>query len=679
MKGAAAVVEGRVLADKYQLIEELGAGGMGTVWRARHLTLEADVAVKILHPELAEREQTLERFLREAKAGAQLRSPHVVQILDHGLDEGTAFICMELLEGESLADRLEQRGRLRPEVVQRVMIHVERAVSRAHQAGIVHRDLKPDNVFLVDNDGEIVAKVLDFGVAKRSATELADDATASVETATGALLGTPYYMGPEQLVSGAEVDHRADLWAMAVMTYECLCGTRPFGGATIGDVVLSVCSAPPPVPSDQGPVPAGFDQWFATATRREPTDRYDSARQQTEALVTVLARSADGMAQTTDRSAALGPESPAALLATAPTVATAPKRRARVSANGGDGPEPHPGGESGAPAPSGPVRYLVQKEGKVHTYEEAKLLKQLRKNDLSGLELIRRESDPEWQPLYETELFRREVPHRGDPRDAARWRQLRDFGAHLAIWVVVCWVVTFPWSGGWHWWKWFWGLFVAIHGARVAPTAWAMWREGKLLPWKRRHRLAPGAAETTRGLPDRRPDEADRSTGAAGLEQEVDHLRELLSSRTGAAAAGLRQRLDQLASAARQLATRQAAIESEITPEREQELSGAEQQAHRRAAEAKTDLERDLCTQELTAIGERRQAMAAARQALQPLRARRNVAAHQLEQLRIDLASADARALRLPDLSSRIDEIRIEAEAIEEVEEALAERIEQRR
>jgi hypothetical protein len=531
----------------------------------------------------------------------------------------------------------------------------------------VHRDLKPDNVFLVDNDGEIVAKVLDFGIAKRTVEDLADDATPAVETATGTLLGTPYYMGPEQLVSGGEVDHRADLWALGVMTYECLCGARPYGGATIGDLVLSVCSRPSPVPSEQGTVPEGFDEWFAKATQRDPEARHPSARTMIDALSEVL----EG-----------GDSRPVAVTegATAQDRTAASELAATVAAPEGDQlqGEPAPRLAAISPAPLGPELgdeppktassglYLVQKEGKVKTYSEAKLLKQLRKNDLSGLELARRQEDEQWQPLYETELFRREVPHRGDPRDAARWRLLRNFGAHLALWVIICWVISFPWSGGWHWWKWLWGVFVAIHGARALPTALALWREGKLLPWKRSPAAVPEPGTTSA------PAEAPQQPVATPFEEEIERLRALMSQQAGAAAAGLMKRLDQLATAARQLAAREAAIEAKIAPTRKRELDQAEQQTRRRAAGAKTDLERDLCDQELEAIEERRQAMDGARQALEPLRSRRNVAAHQLEKLRLDLDGAEARALRLPDLSTRIDEIRIEAEAMEEVERELS-------
>src|SRR5213595_3298274 len=162
-----------ILAGKYRLVRQLGRGGMGSVWFAHHLTLQAPVAVKLMDPEIANNAESLHRFMNEAKAAATLRSPHVVQVLDHGVDNGVPFIVMELLEGESLGDRLCARGGLGPVETSRIVTQIARALSRAHDAGIIHRDLKPENVFLVRNDEEEVVKLLDFGVAKSTASGLA--------------------------------------------------------------------------------------------------------------------------------------------------------------------------------------------------------------------------------------------------------------------------------------------------------------------------------------------------------------------------------------------------------------------------------------------------------------------------------------------------------------------------
>jgi serine/threonine-protein kinase len=205
---------GQVLADRYRLDAPLGSGGFGTIWRAQHLVLQAPVAVKLIDPEIAKDSGAVDRFMREARAAAALRSPHVVQILDYGFDGDLPFIVMELLEGENLAQRLRRLGRLSPNETARLLNHVARAISRAHEVGVVHRDLKPENVFIVRNEDEEVAKVLDFGVAKMDSGGLT---TTSARTRTGSLLGTPYYMSPEQVQGNKEVDFRSDLWAIGII------------------------------------------------------------------------------------------------------------------------------------------------------------------------------------------------------------------------------------------------------------------------------------------------------------------------------------------------------------------------------------------------------------------------------------------------------------------------------
>jgi serine/threonine-protein kinase len=277
----AALGAGHVVAGRYRLVELLGQGGMGSVWRADHVTLRSHVAVKLLHKSMLDSEDGLRRFLAEAQAAALLRSPHVVQILDHGVDEGTPYIAMELLDGENLASRLATVTTLSLSQTARLVTHVARAVQKAHDAGIVHRDLKPDNVFLVKNDDEEMAKVLDFGIAKM-AHGLGEPA-AKVSTKEGSLLGTPYYMSPEQ-VRGHAIDWRSDIWSLGVIAFECVTGRVPFQGTTVGDLLLSICTDPVPVPSSIRTLPAGFDAWFAKATARAVEARFQSAREMAEAL-----------------------------------------------------------------------------------------------------------------------------------------------------------------------------------------------------------------------------------------------------------------------------------------------------------------------------------------------------------------------------------------------------------
>jgi serine/threonine-protein kinase len=276
------VAPGTLLAEKYRLVSLLGRGGMGEVWRAEHLGLRAPVAIKLMNPEIASNPEALARFNREAQAAASLRSPHVVQVLDHGLDPilQAPFIAMELMEGESLAGRLERVGRLSPADTARIVTHIARALARSHEAGIVHRDLKPDNVFLVRGDDEEIAKVLDFGIAKANTQSL----DPSSITRTGAVMGTPYYMSPEQISGAKGVDYRTDLWALGVIACQCLTGKLPFQADTIGGLVLAICTEPMPRPSQLGPSPAAFDAWFERALARQPAQRFQSARELAEEL-----------------------------------------------------------------------------------------------------------------------------------------------------------------------------------------------------------------------------------------------------------------------------------------------------------------------------------------------------------------------------------------------------------
>jgi eukaryotic-like serine/threonine-protein kinase len=281
--------EGQVIAEKYRLITPVGRGGMGSVWRAEHVTLGAPVAVKLVEPKLldpntADVNEVLARFLREARAAAAIRSPHVVQILDHGIENGAPYMVLELLEGENLEQRLERERILPFAKTAQIITGVARALTRAHEAGIVHRDLKPSNVFLVRNDDDEIAKVLDFGLAKMPRALLAN--RGSELTRSGNVLGTPYYMGPEQAQGSS--DYRTDLYATAVIVFECVCGQLPFNHPVLAQLLIQICVEPLPIPSKLATVPAGFDAWFAKAAHRDPERRFQSAKEMAEALRAVL-------------------------------------------------------------------------------------------------------------------------------------------------------------------------------------------------------------------------------------------------------------------------------------------------------------------------------------------------------------------------------------------------------
>ena len=276
-----ALEAGRILHDRYRLIRPIGHGSQASVWIADHLALSTTVAVKLIDPELAKKESARERFRREATAAAQLRSAHVVQILDHGIEGDQPFIVMELLDGEDLFERLTHRTRISLRETSKVVTQVARALTRAHAAGIVHRDLKPENIFLVPNDDDEVVKVLDFGVAK-----FKDPGKAAMQrTGLGTLIGTPHYMSPEQVKGISEIDYRADLWALGVIAFQCMTGELPFDSEGVGDLLIKISIGDIPVPSKIIPsIPANFDAWFLRACDRDPAKRFQSAREMAVAL-----------------------------------------------------------------------------------------------------------------------------------------------------------------------------------------------------------------------------------------------------------------------------------------------------------------------------------------------------------------------------------------------------------
>lgn len=296
---------GAVIGGKYRLKSPLRQGGMGSVWVATHLSLDTSVAVKFMlntPPTTAEAgsdggsgkgkatpssSMTVEsrgRFEREAKVVAAIRSANVVQVLDYGIDQGAQYIVMELLDGEDLGAHLKRVGRMPIHEVSRLVVAVARALQRAHDAGLVHRDLKPPNVFLAKEGDEMVPKVLDFGVAKA----LVRDQAVGEGTVEGTLVGTPWYMSPEQARARSNIDHRADLWSLGVIIYRALTGVRPFESESLLELVVQICSQSPVPPSKVNPsLPPALDEFMAKALDRDPDKRFQSAREMSRALVAI--------------------------------------------------------------------------------------------------------------------------------------------------------------------------------------------------------------------------------------------------------------------------------------------------------------------------------------------------------------------------------------------------------
>jgi serine/threonine-protein kinase len=230
---------GAVVAGRYRLDRLLGRGGMGQVWAVTHEITQRTAALKLLNGPVDSRPDRRRRFLREARAASSIHHPNVVTIHDFfELDDGTPVMLMDLLEGETFGARLNRDGPLSLRDTVDVLLPVVSAVGTAHAVGVIHRDLKPENVFLARSPGGgLDVRVLDFGVAKLSAAaEQAMNESAAC-TDTGALVGTPYYMSPEQCFGEAEVDHRTDIWSIGVMLYEALSGVRPIDGENVRRVL----------------------------------------------------------------------------------------------------------------------------------------------------------------------------------------------------------------------------------------------------------------------------------------------------------------------------------------------------------------------------------------------------------------------------------------------------------
>ena len=259
----------------YQIVKVLGEGAFGVVYEALRQPLGKRVALKVLHKKLVSNQEVLHRFLREAQTTAQIQHPHIVETFDIGEFEGAPYLAMEFLEGEPLARRIKRDVRLTSTVAIDVMLAVFSAMSLVHGRGVIHRDLKPENIFLVKaRGGAVYPKVLDFGIAK---VKQADAEMAL--TRTTALLGTPYYMSPEQARESKHIDARSDQWALGVIFYECVTGRRPFGGTSLLELLNRIATSEYAPPTRIAPdLPAGVEAVIAQMLQRDPADRFPDVR-----------------------------------------------------------------------------------------------------------------------------------------------------------------------------------------------------------------------------------------------------------------------------------------------------------------------------------------------------------------------------------------------------------------
>jgi serine/threonine-protein kinase len=268
----------RRLSERYSVADRIGRGGVGDVYKGWQEALDRPVAIKVLRAEFTRNAQAMRRFEREARTTSRLRHPNVVTVFDVGLaDDGTRFLVMELLEGTSLAKLLAEKAPLPIGDALAIARQIVRGMSAGEGVGLVHRDLKPENIFLVRDDDNEIAKVLDFGIAQH--------ATSEPNGAGRSILGTPFYMSPEQASGTTRVDHRSDLFSLAVIVYQCLTGELPFVGEGVQDVFSQILQGPVPIPSQKAAdLPPTFDAWWARASARDVSQRYQTAKEFAEAL-----------------------------------------------------------------------------------------------------------------------------------------------------------------------------------------------------------------------------------------------------------------------------------------------------------------------------------------------------------------------------------------------------------
>ncbi|WP_428267197.1 serine/threonine protein kinase [Haliangium sp.] len=281
-----AVAAGQILDGRYRIVKKLGEGGMGEVYAAEHVHIEKRVAVKLLRHEVLTNPEAVTRFRQEARSASSIGHENIIAIEDFGkLPDGRIYLCMELLEGQPLNDLL--RESLAPDRVLGIVIQTCHGLAAAHAKGIVHRDMKPENIFVtIASNGAEIPKLLDFGIAKVSGNEGDNHLTK-----TGMIFGTPYYMSPEQAL-GKTVDHRADIYAMGVILYECFTGALPFAGDSFMSILTKHITAEPTPPAQRAAengrtMPPGIEPIIVRAMKKEPEDRYPSMDDMVHELISV--------------------------------------------------------------------------------------------------------------------------------------------------------------------------------------------------------------------------------------------------------------------------------------------------------------------------------------------------------------------------------------------------------
>jgi len=278
---------GTVLGGKLRIERKVAEGGMGRIYEARHVRLGRRLAVKVLNDQFTQNEQAVLRFQREAQTAASLDNPNIVEIIDiDRTDDGQFYIVMEYLEGEELRETIRRDGVLALDRVVRIFRQVGRALEAAHGQGIVHRDLKPENIFIVHRDNEEIVKVVDFGISKIRSGD-------AKLTQTGAVIGTPYYMAPEQAKGDTSLDHRADVYALGAILYELSTGKLPAVAETPTGILMKILLEDPTPPRMVNPaIPEAVEAVIIRAMAKTPADRFDSVAEFVDALAAAAAGAA---------------------------------------------------------------------------------------------------------------------------------------------------------------------------------------------------------------------------------------------------------------------------------------------------------------------------------------------------------------------------------------------------
>ncbi|MCA9719960.1 MAG: serine/threonine protein kinase, partial [Myxococcales bacterium] len=274
-------LQGRLLDNKYRFVKLLGEGGMGSVWKARHELVAKDFAIKLMHPEFASNPNILDRFRKEAQAAGRIGSVHICDISDFGKSVLGPYIVMEMMIGQALEGLIKSSGRVEFGLATLIMRQALEGLAAAHDVGIIHRDLKPDNIFLNEPEpGRLLVKLVDFGISK-----FTEASAGSGKTGVGVLMGTPEYMSPEQAEGAANVDARTDIWAMGAILYQALSGQQPFSGATMAQTLVALSTREPtPLKSMIPDLPDGLVAVVERCLRKNPDERFQSARELQAAL-----------------------------------------------------------------------------------------------------------------------------------------------------------------------------------------------------------------------------------------------------------------------------------------------------------------------------------------------------------------------------------------------------------